>query len=187
MRRWMRHGVWWLICCLGLPGCGPAVDEGVTAWLQAERQAAAPPLRPPPEHVRFVAPSYGVVGLDDPFAPERLAGGPRGARVPTVAAVADGVEGSAGRPGRPRQPLEAFALDRMRLLGSLSREGRWVALIKVEQQLYPVHVGDYLGPHQGRVHRITERGLELRERLRDASGHWTDRPVSLRLQEEPRP
>ena len=79
--------------------------------------------------------------------------------------------------------LEALPLDAMSMVGSVNKGNVAFALIKVDKQLYQVRLGDYLGPNFGRVIRVTETELGLRELVQDAAGEWTERAVTLQLQE----
>jgi type IV pilus assembly protein PilP len=45
-------------------------------------------------------------------------------------------------------------------------------------------VGDYLGQNYGRILRITETEVALREIVQDAAGEWIERNTSLQLQEK---
>ena len=59
-----------------------------------------------------------------------------------------------------------------------------MALIKVDNLLYQVRPGQYLGQNYGRVTKISETEVVLREIVQDAVGEWTERPAALQLQEE---
>ncbi|MNL80109.1 Pilus assembly protein, PilP [compost metagenome] len=72
----------------------------------------------------------------------------------------------------------------MSMVGSLNRAGQLVALVKVDQLLYQVTQGSYLGQNYGRVLKITENEITLREIAQDAAGEWIERPAALQLQEE---
>jgi type IV pilus assembly protein PilP len=79
--------------------------------------------------------------------------------------------------------LEAFPLDSMKMVGTVSRQGQPNGLLKVDNLLHSVKVGDYLGQNFGRILKITESGIELREIVQDASGEWVERISTLQLQE----
>jgi len=79
--------------------------------------------------------------------------------------------------------LEAFPLDSMAMVGSLMKAGKPTALLKVDNLLYQVSVGDYLGQNYGRIKNITETTVQLREIVQDATGDWVERTASLELQE----
>ena len=87
---------------------------------------------------------------------------------------------------RRREPLEAYPLDGMTMVGSLQRQGRQFALLKVDNLLYQVKLGDYVGQNYGKVTKITETEIALREIVQDAAGEWTERTSSLQLQEKAR-
>ena len=58
-----------------------------------------------------------------------------------------------------------------------------MALVKVDNLLYQVRPGAYLGQNYGRVMKITETDVVLREIVQDAVGEWIERPAALQLQE----
>ena len=58
-----------------------------------------------------------------------------------------------------------------------------MALVKVGGLLYQVKAGNYLGLNYGRVLRISETEVVLREIVQDSTGEWTERPAALQLVE----
>ena len=52
--------------------------------------------------------------------------------------------------------------------------------------LYQVKAGDYLGQNFGRITKITETDITLREVVQDAAGEWIERTSTLQLQEKGR-
>ena len=71
----------------------------------------------------------------------------------------------------------------MSMVGSLIQEGQPAALIRVDRLLYQVRLGNYLGMNYGRVTKITETEVTLREIVQDAVGEWIERAATLQLQE----
>ena len=69
------------------------------------------------------------------------------------------------------------------MVGSLNKSGAPTALIKVDNLIYQIKIGNYLGQNYGRVTRITENSIQLREIAQDATGDWIERSASLDLQE----
>ena len=55
--------------------------------------------------------------------------------------------------------------------------------MKVDQLLHQVRQGNYLGQNYGRVMRISESDITLREIVQDAAGEWIERSTTLQLQE----
>ena len=87
---------------------------------------------------------------------------------------------------RRKEPLEAYPLDSMSMVGSVVRAGRPYALLRVDNLLYQVKAGDYLGQNFGKITKITETDIALREIVQDAAGEWIERPSTLQLQERGR-
>jgi type IV pilus assembly protein PilP len=148
--------------------------------MQAERNAIKPSVQPIPEPTRFVPQPYGAEREIPPFSVEKLASLLRGTQTATASSSAL-IEPELAR---RRQPLEAFPLDAMTMVGSLDRGGELVALVRVDRLLYQVRPGNYLGQNFGRVTRITETEVVLREIVQDAAGEWIERPGALQLVEE---
>ncbi len=84
---------------------------------------------------------------------------------------------------RRKEPLEAYPLDAMSMVGSLNKTGAPTALLNVEKLLYQVRVGDYLGQNYGKIVKITETGIQIREIVQDTTGDWIERMTALDLQE----
>src|SRR5207344_2710700 len=76
---------------------------------------------------------------------------------------------------RRKEPLEAYPLDSMAMVGSLTKAGKPYALLKVDNLLYQVKTGDYLGQNYGKITQINETEIGLREIVQDATGEWIER------------
>jgi type IV pilus assembly protein PilP len=72
------------------------------------------------------------------------------------------------------------------MVGSVTKQNKPFALLKVDKLLYQVKLGDYLGQNYGKIIKITETDVSLREIVQDASGEWTERISSIQLQEKAR-
>lgn len=86
---------------------------------------------------------------------------------------------------RPRRWLEVAPLQDLDFTGTLRQGAHWVALVRWERLLYTVRVGDTLGPQRGRVQRIAEHGLWLREIVLAEDGRWQERERLWRVGERP--
>ncbi len=163
---------------LGLVACADSRPESIQDWIRQQRAQSRPAEMPLPEARPFIPQAYPAASAADPFSGQRL----------TQALHRDATQAAASawvRPelARPRQPLEAYPLDAMALVGSLVRQGQAVALIRIDRLVHPVRLGAYLGQNHGKVVRITDTQVVLREIVQDASGAWTERTASLQLQE----
>lgn len=161
-----------------MAGCASEQDE-LKSWMEQQRhevQPSVPPLTPPQ---KFNPRSY--VGADgvEPFSTQKLTVAlKQEARQPNSAVAAE--------LNRRKEPLEAYPLDSMSMVGSVNRKGAPYALLKVDSLLYQVKSGDYLGQNYGKIMKITETEIELREIVQDAAGEWIERPMTLQLQETTR-
>lgn len=163
-----------------LVGCSGVEQPELNAWMQSERNSIKPEVKPIPEPTKFEPHTYGGERFVEPFSSEKLAN-----------ILKSGQSLSAEKSAliepelnRRKQPLEAFPLDSMSMVGILDRKGQIVALVKVNALLYQVGRGGYLGQNYGRVEKIDENQIVLREIVQDAAGEWIERPAALQLQEE---
>lgn len=165
---------------LCLAACTSSGEDELQAWMQSERNSIKPSVKPIPAPTKFEPQAYAGERLTPPFSIEKLTSVLRGNQSTPVANAAL-IEPELNR---RKQPLEAYPLDTMSMVGSLNRDGQLVALVKVDKLLYQVRPGTYLGQNYGRVTRISETEVVLREIVQDSGGEWTERPAALQLQEE---
>lgn len=169
------------ICCLVVAsGCTTSGQDELQAWMQSERNSIKPQVKPIPEPTKFIPQTYGGEQMMPPFSGEKLASVMRGS--PSTAVVNSAL--IEPELNRRKQPLEAYPLDTMRMVGSIHSQGQLVALVKVDNLLYQVRSGNYLGQNYGRVNKITETEVTLREIVQDSVGEWTERPAALQIQED---
>jgi type IV pilus assembly protein PilP len=84
---------------------------------------------------------------------------------------------------RPREALENYPLETLRMVGRLTGRSGDYALLQYERELYRVRVGNFAGQNHGRIERITDREVVLKETVQDAAGDWVERDTVLQLQE----
>lgn len=163
----------------GLLAACSAEHEQLQAWMDQQRRDAKPnvaPLQPPK---KFDPQPYSAAQVVEPFSDQKLSVAlKQEARQPNSLLSAE--------LNRRKEPLEAYPLDSMSMVGSVAKQGRPFALLRVDNLLYQVKVGDYLGQNYGRIVSISETELALREIVQDASGELIERRASLQLQEKAR-
>jgi type IV pilus assembly protein PilP len=160
--------------------CGSSKEDDIRAWMVAERNQTQPKVKPLPSPKQFVPEPYRNASAIEPFSNQKLTQ----ALKRDSAQVASNGALVAPELARRREPLEAFPLDTMSLVGSIVKAGQPVALVKVDNLLYQVKPGNYLGQNYGKVTKISETEVTLREIAQDAVGEWIERVVSLQLQEK---
>lgn len=164
-----------------LAGCGFSDHDELRGWMRQQRASSKPKVTPIPEPKQFTPQAYTQEALVPPFSNQKL----------TVALQRDSQQAGtqsaallAPELNRRKEPLEAFPLDAMAMVGSLTKQGQPVALIKVDNLLYQVKPGNYLGQNYGRITRVAEAEVVLRELVQDAAGEWIERNATLQLQEK---
>jgi len=177
--RWIPVGAGVLLAC-SLAACTASGQDELQGWMQTERNSIKPSVQPIPEPTKFVPQAYLGERQTEPFSSEKLASVLRGSQSAPV------VNSALIEPelNRRKQPLEAYPLDTMSMVGSLNRDGKLVALVKVDNLLYQVRPGSYLGQNYGRVTRISETEVVMREIVQDSAGEWIERAAALQLQED---
>ncbi len=171
--RWLALG--WLAGMALLAGC-EGENQELQAWMEQQRREVRPQVEALAPPKKFDPVPYANVQMVDPFSTQKLSVAlKQESRQPNSLLAAE--------MNRRKEPLEAFALETMTMVGSVNKAGKPLALLKVDNLLYQIKPGDYLGQNYGRVLRITETEVNLREIVQDNAGEWTERPASLQLQE----
>lgn len=171
-----------VVACLAglvLVGCGVSDHEELQQWMTAQRNEARPRVTPISEPKQFIPQSYTEVSVIDPFSIQKLTQALKhesGQAAANAALVAPEL-------ARRKEPLEAFPLDAMAMVGSLNKAGQPVALVRVDNLLYQVRTGSYLGQNYGRITKISETEVVMREIVQDGAGEWIERTATLQLQE----
>lgn len=162
-----------------LSACTGSSEDELRQWMTAQKNETRPQVKPIAEPKLFKPELYSMVSEVEPFSNQKLT---QALRKDSAQAALNGAL-IAPELARRKEPLEEFPLDSMALVGSLVQTGKPVALVTVGKLLYQVKVGDHLGQSYGRVTKISETEVTLREIAQDAAGEWIERAASLQLQE----
>lgn len=162
-----------------LSGCGASKEDDIRQWMADERNKTQPKVPPIPAPKQFKPEPYSNVSALEPFSNQKLTQALK--RDSSQAAANVGL--IAPELARRKEPLEAYPLDSMSMVGSIIKSGQPIALVKVDSLLYQVRVGSYLGQNYGKVTKITETEVSLREIVQDAVGEWIERVATIQLQE----
>jgi type IV pilus assembly protein PilP len=170
-----------ILACALLAACDSSEHEELQTWMREERAATKPRIQPIPEPKQFTPQDYTQQVAVSPFSTQKLTAAfkreSQQNESPSAALVAPELS-------RRKEPLEAFPLDSMAMVGSLMKQGQPVALVKVDNLLYQVKPGNYLGQNYGRITKVDETEVVLRELVQDAAGEWIERTATLQLQEK---
>jgi type IV pilus assembly protein PilP len=162
-----------------LTGCGSSDEDDIRQWMVEERNQTKPKVAPIPAPKQFKPETYTNAATVEPFSNQKLT---QALKRDASQVAANGAL-VAPELARRKEPLEAFPLDAMALVGSINKAGQPVALVKVDNLLYQVKLGNHLGQNYGRVTKIGETEVTLREIVQDAVGEWIERVAILQLQE----
>ena len=162
-----------------LGACGASTEDELRQWMVEQKSQTRPKIAPISEPKQFKPESYTQVAAVEPFSNQKLT---QALKRDSAQATSNGAL-IAPELARRKEALESFPLDAMSLVGSMVRGNQPVALIKVDSLLYQVRPGNYLGQHYGRVTKISETEVVLREIVQDAVGEWIERSATLQLQE----
>lgn len=156
---------------LMLSGCDSSSGLGdLKTWEKTETDKFPLRVEPLPKVRPYNAPQVEIQNIVDPFK-QRLI-------------VASGVAGGVSPDKtRRKEPLEAFNLDTMAMVGSMSKAGKVFALIKTrENVVYQVGVGNYIGQNYGKILAIEETSFRIREQIQDGDV-WVEKERDVNLQE----
>jgi len=165
-----------VLALAALTGCD-ADQQELQSWMDQQRREVKPSVLPLAAPKKFEAVPYANSQAVDPFSSQKLA----------VAIKQENKQPNSAfsaELNRRKDPLESYPLDSMSMVGSVTRNGKPVALLRVDNLLYQVKPGDYLGQNYGKILRITETEVALREIVQDTAGEWIERNSTLQLQEK---
>lgn len=163
----------------GLVGCGSSDQEELQQWMTEQRNSTKPQVKPLSAPGKFSPETYGQEAAIEPFSIQKL----------TQALKRDSSQATANAAliapelSRRKEPLESSPLDAIAMVGSLIKVGQPVALVRVDNLVYQVRPGNHLGQNYGRITKVTETSLALREIVQDAAGEWIERTATLQLLE----
>lgn len=160
-----------LSVCLLLSACGDGQGDDLDQFIRDAGNDMRVRVEPLPEVKPYTAATYNADGiLSDPFKARKIISS-RSSLQPNM--------------NRPREPLEAFPLESLKFVGSLSKEKLKYALILTPENLVQqIKVGGYMGQNFGMVTEITESGVKLKEIIQDElNGDWIERTSSIELQD----
>ncbi|HET6431217.1 pilus assembly protein PilP [Dyella sp.] len=173
--RWVRVGVIGL-ALLSLAGCTRGMSD-LRDWVAKEKARKGAPIQPLPVIRTFETFEYTDQGDRDPFSPSSAELQP--------AASAAASTGPRPDQDRAKQPLEMFALDSLKMVGTVGAGKNIEVLIKDPQGvIHRVHTNEYMGQNYGHITAISDDHVDLVELISNGNGGWMERPASIALGEK---
>lgn len=163
-----------------LAGCGASSQDELQGWIADERAATRPHVTPIPEPKKFTPQAYTQEGSTDPFSNVKLTQALKreSAQATSNAALV------APELARRKEPLEAFPLEQLKMVGTLSQGNDTFALVRADKTLYRVKKGNYMGQNFGLITDVNDNEIKLKEIVQDSAGDWAERQSVLPLLEE---
>ena len=174
--RWIGPGL-----AATLIACGGSGTQDLEDYVAKVRQRKSAPIEPLPDIKQVATYIYAPGDRRDPFVMDV-----RGQDLakPTRAGS------PAPDPLRPKEELERYALDSLRMVGTLDQAGTKWALVLLgpadlgqKAILYKVRVGNYMGQNHGKIMLIDEGQIQITELVNEGEGEWRERQASVALKQ----
>jgi len=176
----MRRYLFAVGLALLLAACGSDEHRDLKQELAEATKDFRGRVDPLPQVKPYEPVPYTSEGQVDPFRPERIEVAQASRRASGGTALID------AQRKRPPEPLEAFPLESIQMLGTITQDKETFALVKAGPNLYRVHKGNYMGQNFGVITAIDEAQINLKELVQDSGGEWVERVSSLQLVEAKR-
>jgi type IV pilus assembly protein PilP len=150
-------------------GCS-SKDSDLNNFIEQTKQEKPGGVQPLPEVKPYEKYVYAVESMRSPFVP----GGSGDTGSPNV------------RPDNKRNKefLEAFALDTLKMVGTMRISGQYYGLVRAADGLvHRVLPGNYLGQNEGRISSIEPSKITITEIVPDGLGGFMERGAGLALDE----
>lgn len=172
----MRHIVIALVAAFGLAACDATEHADLDRELKELTKDAKGKVDPLPQVKQYEPVPYAAFEMPDPFGPAKI-------KLLNPKSGESNASGLAPDLTRPKEPLEAFPLESIKMVGVLQKDKQNWALVRADQGVYRVRIGNYLGQNFGVITKITDSEISLKELIQDGTGDWSERVSSLLLQE----
>lgn len=161
-----------------LAGCDGGEQRELQRELADLTKDAKGKVDPLPEVKPYEPVAYAAFEMPDPFGPAKI-------KLLNPQKAGDGIASELARKqeARTKEPLEAFPLESLKMVGTLERNKQVFGLIRADQLVYRVRVGNYMGQNFGVITKVSDNEIVLKELIQDGTGDWSERTSSLLLQE----
>jgi type IV pilus assembly protein PilP len=167
------------VLALSLAACGGEQYGDLKQELALATKDLRGRVDPLPQVRPYEPVPYKAFDEVDPFKPSRI-------DVVASGAAMAGASGIKPDLNRPKEALEAFPLETLRMVGTLSQEKETFGLVRAGPNLFRVKKGNYMGLNFGVITEIDENAIKLKELVQDGGGDWVERVSSLQLVEAQR-
>ncbi|MFT0211413.1 pilus assembly protein PilP [Pseudomonas sp. F1_0610] len=156
-----------------LIGCSGGYSD-LEAYTAEVKGRSKTPIEPLPKEIVYEPFTYTVAAKRNPFQP------PVKLETLRSAAVAQNVKPDETR---IKQFLEGFNIETFTMVGTLTKDSNYYALVRADGGIHRVKVGDYLGRNHGKIISIKPSEIAVVEIVPNGEGGYLERPRTLVLQE----
>ncbi|WP_109123745.1 pilus assembly protein PilP [Dyella sp. C11] len=161
-----------LVLCTVLTLAACSGQDDLHQWVAQEKQKKGAPIPPLPVIKTFETFQYNDQDKRDPFSP-------------STAELQTSNSGPRPDENRAKEPLEMFALDSLKMVGTVGTGAGMEVLVKDPGGvIHRVHRNEYMGQNYGRVTGIGEDHIDLVELVSNGNGGWMERSASIALGEK---
>jgi type IV pilus assembly protein PilP len=147
-------------------------DSDLREWVAQEKAKKGAPIPPLPVIKTFETFTYNDQDQRDPFSP-------------STAELQPANSGPRPDENRSKEPLEMFALDSLKMVGTVGGGASMEVLVKDPGGvIHRVRRNEHMGQNYGRVTAIAEDHIDLVELVSNGNGGWMERPASIALGEK---
>lgn len=169
-----KFSVCFLLMLLVVSGCSRDMNDLDTyiSDVKAKKSGEIEPLPTIKEHPKH---TYQSTLLRSPFAPDENAEA-------AFVLERESKSGVKKDKNRNKEFLEQFSMSSLKMVGTINVKGIEHALIQTSDKLiHQVTEGNYMGENDGRVVKITEASIEIREIVPDGIDGYKYRPSEIEL------
>lgn len=164
-----------LMLGVALSGCKVDSHQDLIDFMEETKRRPKGQIEPLPMFTPYKPFAYAAMTLRSPFEP------------PVVVDESAAKGGKSVTPdlAREKEFLEGFNISSLRMVGSVTKGGKFWALIdNGAKSVVPAGVGNYLGLNHGRIISATPMQIEVMEIVSDGSNGWVERPRIIKLEEK---
>ncbi len=162
-----------LFVALVLSGCQNEKGD-LTAYIANVQSQPKPEIQPMPVMKTYEKFAYSAGELRNPFIQTVIDILPVEEEIKEV--VDNGIHPDRNR---LKEALEFYALNELRLVGTLQQDDMWALIRAPEGVIHRVKVGDYLGLEDGQILAISDAEVRLKEIVSDGNSGYVERDATL--------
>ncbi|MEI7839635.1 MAG: pilus assembly protein PilP [Methylococcaceae bacterium] len=169
-----------IVITLQLTGCDNHNFSDLQNYIASIKVSPQAPIKPLPDF-KIVEPFVFkfTENLRDPFKPVE--------KIKTAAEQEVEIEepdnGIHPDASRIKEPLEAFTISGIRMVGTVNMKSVLWGLVKNENTIYRVKIGNYLGKNDGIITHIYKDKIDIIEIMPNKPGRFVEQPTTLTLAE----